>query len=74
MSVDMLNIENLPLNHIMDKVEVYLNVFHSGMLNWIEVEVCSSQVVTQQSWWRGNWETEFFEQGQQPNCFRRSSR
>jgi hypothetical protein len=57
----MLNIENLPLNHITDKVEVYLNVFHPGMLNWIEAEVCSAQVVTQQSWWRGNWETEFFE-------------
>jgi hypothetical protein len=47
LSVKMKNFQHAFLNHIMDKMQVNLKVFHARMLPWIETKFISTQVVTE---------------------------
>ena len=35
-------------------MKVDLNVFHAGMIDWIEAEVCGSKVITEELRWSRN--------------------
>jgi hypothetical protein len=58
-AVYMMNIEQSFLSHIPNKMQVNLNVLHPRVLDGIETELSSTQVVTKQCWWRSKMESKF---------------